>query len=117
MKPHVRAAAAAVALAHSLGRPVTRVYEHETCACCRISASVRGDIVGGYDHISHCHVSGELPNLYHHGESSHLMLRPKGLGVYSGFDHDTSSYFSMKVTNGEAHMFDHKEDLYFAYSV
>lgn len=117
MKPHVRAAAAAVALAHSLGRPIVRVYGHETSASCRITLAVRGRIVSGYDHTRHCYVTGALPNLYHHGEKSHLMLAPKGFGIYGGFDHDSTSHFLVKVTGSEAHMFDDKEDTYYAYSV
>ncbi|MGY8684834.1 hypothetical protein Q2941_44870 [Bradyrhizobium sp. UFLA05-153] len=115
MKPRIRAAAAAVALAHSLGRLVTRVYEYETHAY-RISVSVKDNRVCGYDYISHCYVSGELANVHHHGEGSHFTLMPNGSGAYSGFDHDTSSCFSVKVTRREAHIFDYKEDSYFAYS-
>lgn len=117
MNPRIRAAAAAVALAHSLERLVIRVYEYETHAYHRISVSVRDDQVSGYDYISHCYVNGELPNLYHQGEQSHFMLMPNESMAYSGFDHDTSSFFSVKVTHREAHMFDYKEDSYFAYSV
>ncbi|WP_027555852.1 hypothetical protein [Bradyrhizobium sp. Cp5.3] len=116
MKVHIRIAAAAVALAHSLGRLVVRVHDFETSAPCRISVSVRDGIVSGYDYINHCYVTGALPNVYHHGERSHLMLKPTGSGAYSGFDHDTATCFSVKVTDGEAHLFDYKEDLYFAYS-
>ncbi|WP_035687907.1 hypothetical protein [Bradyrhizobium sp. Cp5.3] len=117
MKAHVRAAAAAIALAHTLGRRVARVREYETSASCRISVSVRGRIVSGYDHGRHCYVTGALPHLYHHGERSHLMLQPKGFGIFGGFDHDTSCHFLVKVTGSEAHIFDDKEDTYFAYSV
>ena len=117
MKPCIRAAAAAVALAHSLGRLVTRVYEQETSAYNRISVCVRNGRVSGYDYISHCYVDGELANVYHHGEDSHFTLMPNGSGTYNGFDHDTFSHFSVKVERGEAHMFDYNEDSYFAYSV
>ncbi len=82
MKGHVRAAA--IALAHTLGRRVTHVHEYELSASCKIVASVRGRIVSGYDHGKHCYITGALPNLYHHGERSHLMLKPQGPGVYTG---------------------------------
>ncbi|MCP3460502.1 hypothetical protein [Bradyrhizobium sp. CCGUVB23] len=116
MKPRIRATAAAVALAHSLQRLVIRVYEYEIDAH-HISVLVREDRVSGYDYMSHSCVSGDLPNLYHQGEGSHFVLMPDGSGAYSGFDHDTSSCFSVKVTRREAHMFDCKEDSYFAYNV
>lgn len=117
MKAHVRAAAAAVALAHTLGRAIVRVHEYEASVSSRISVSVREGIVSGYDYGRHCYVTGALPNLYHHGERSHLMLKPRSSGVYGGFDHDTSSHFSVNVTGGEAHVYDYNEDLYFSYSV
>lgn len=117
MKVHVRAAAAAVALAHTLGRVVVRVHGLEAPESYRMSVSVRDGIVSAYDHGRHCYVTGALPNLYHHGEHSHLLLKPKGSGVYCGFDHDTSSYFSVSVTGGLAYIYDYKEDLCFVYSV
>lgn len=116
MKPRIRTAAAAVALAHSLGRLVIKVYQYETHVH-RISVSVKDNRVSGYDYIGHCCVSGELANVYHHGEESHFTLVSSGSGAYSGFDHHTSSCFSVKVMCGEAHMFDYSDDSYFAYSV
>jgi hypothetical protein len=117
MKVHVRAAVAAVALAHTLGRAIVRVHEFEASVSLRMSVRVRDGLVSAYDHGRHCYVTGALPNLYHHGERSHLVIKPEASGVYCGFDHDTSSYFSVSVTGVEAYMFDYKEDLYFAYSV
>ncbi|MBT1517354.1 hypothetical protein KIP88_44385, partial [Bradyrhizobium sp. SRL28] len=70
---------------------VVGVYESERCVSCGIGVFVRGGAVGGYGYVSHFYITGELPNLYHHGETSHLILALNGLGVYSGFYHDTSS--------------------------
>ncbi|MCP3405546.1 hypothetical protein [Bradyrhizobium sp. CCGB01] len=117
LNPHIRTAAAAIALAHSLERLVIGVYKYETHAYHRISVSVRDDRVCGYDYISHCYVSGKLPHLYHQGEQSYFTLMPSGSMVYSGFDHDTSSSFSINVMHRKAHMLDHNADSYFAYSV
>lgn len=51
------------------------------CVYCGIGVFVRGGVVGGYDNVSHFYIAGELPNLYHHGEASHLVLALNGLGT------------------------------------
>jgi hypothetical protein len=118
MKPHVRAATAAVALAHVMGRSINGVHDYSEGLHKIINVAVSGAAVSGYDYTSNCHISGTLPNLCHHGESSHLQLTPKGSGTYDGYDYDydTSSYFSVKVAGNRADGYDYSESAYFAYS-
>jgi hypothetical protein len=122
MKPHVRAATAAVAPAHVMGRSINGVHGHSEGRHKIINVAVSGAAVSGYDYTSNCHISGTLPNLCHHGVSSHLQLTPKGSGTYDGYDYDydydydTSSYFSVKVAGNRADGYDYSESAYFAYS-
>ena len=117
MKPHVRAAAAAVALANGLGRNVSGVHDYSGGGHQNISVSISGASVNGYDYANTCHISGTLPNLYHYGVSAHLQLTPSGAGTYNGYDYDTSSHFSVKVVGNRADIYDYDESANFAYSV
>jgi hypothetical protein len=72
--------------------------------------------VNGYDYTNSCHISGTLPNLYHYGVSSHLQLTPSDSGTYNGYDYDTSSQFSVRVTGNRADIYDYGESAYFSYT-
>lgn len=115
MKAHVRAAVAAIALAHALGRNVSSVYDYEAGGHKRINATISGNSVNAYDYDSGCHITGGLPSLFHYGEGAHLQLNPTGSGTYSGFDYDTSSHFSININGNQAQIFDYGEGSYFNY--
>ncbi len=117
MKPHVRAAAAATAFAHGLRRDVLSVYEHETRGYSRTSVSVRGNDANGFDYDHNCRISGSLPSMQHHGTGARLQLAPKRLGAYIGFDHDTASYFTVKVSCDRICLFDCRERTHFTFTV
>ena len=68
MKPHVRAAVAAIALSHSRGRKVSSVFAYGGDGYVNIDVSINGSKVDGYDYSNGCHVGGNLPSLYHYGE-------------------------------------------------
>jgi hypothetical protein len=116
MKQHVRAAAAAIALAHSMGRNITGVHDYSGGGYKSISVSISGNNVSGYDYASNCHVSGTLPSLYHYGVSSHLQLTPNGTGAYNGYDYNTSTHFTVRVSGNRADIYDYGESAYFSYS-
>ncbi|KRQ02885.1 hypothetical protein AOQ71_34325 [Bradyrhizobium manausense] len=117
MKQHMRAAVAAVAFAHALRREVLSLYEHETRGYNRIRVWVNANWASGYDSDNQCKVGGSLPYMFHQGVRSRWRLRPRPLGAYSGFDHDTSSFFSVKVTSKHARLFDHREGADFTYTI
>lgn len=116
MKPHVRAAAAAIAAAHSLQRNVSSIYDYSQSTYLNISVSINGNTANGYDYTKSCHVSGTLPNIYHYGVSSHLNLRPDGGGRYTGYDYDSSSHFNVTVNGSSIQVYDYEASSYFSYS-
>ncbi|WP_029084954.1 hypothetical protein [Bradyrhizobium sp. th.b2] len=117
MKQHVRAASAAVAFAYHRRCEVLSVYERETKTRNEISVAVCGKQVDGYDYDSECHVSGLLPNLYHHGAKSRWILSPGTSEICIGYEDDTSSFFSVKIVSGHVQVFDCRQVLSFTYTV
>src|SRR5262249_23212569 len=116
MKPHVRAAVAAIALADAGGRKVSSVYDYSTSVYRNIDARVEGDRVTGYDYTAGCHVDGNIPNIYHYGESQHIELKRKGDNKYEGYDYGSSCHYSVTVRGNSADVYDCGESSYFNYS-
>ncbi|MEY9590685.1 hypothetical protein ABIA06_002976 [Bradyrhizobium yuanmingense] len=116
MEQRIRAASAAIAFAHALGREVLSVYEHEGRRYNRISVRVTGSIINGYDFESECHVAGALPSIYHFGAESHWLLRPNCPRLYNGLDYCTSTPFSVRVTDNGVQIGDWRRNS-FTYNV
>ena len=117
MKPHVRAAVAAIALSHTNNRKVSSVYSYSDSAYLNIEASVAGTKVDGYDYGNGCHIGGDIPSLFHYGESSHIDFKAKGGGKFSGYDYGTSSHFDIVISGTSAEIFDYGSSSYFSYSI
>lgn len=82
MKSHVQAAAAAIAIAHNSGRRVSGIIGPNGAV--NVEVTVKGKRVEGYDYSNSCHVDGNLPDLYHYGQSAHLELTPKMAASMTG---------------------------------
>jgi hypothetical protein len=115
MKPHVRAAVAAIALSRSLSRKVASIYSYSDGGYLNIDAAVQGNHVNGYDYSNSCHIDGNLPNVYHYGESSFIDLRPNG-NRYDGYDYGTSSFFEVTVHGTNAEVYDYGATGWFSFS-
>jgi hypothetical protein len=116
MKSHVRAAVAASAISHATGRRVLSLYDHSTGSEVKVSASAIGNQVFGYDSDNGCEFGGEVPSLYHYGESAHLDLTPRGEGGYGGYDHGSAAHFDVRVTGRDAQVYDYESNQWFAFS-
>ncbi len=116
MEQRIRAASAAIAFAHALGREVLSVYEHEGRRYNRIRVGVTGSITNGYDFESECHIAGALPSIYHFGTESHWLLTPRYPRLYSGLDYCTSTHFSVRVTDNRVQIVDWRRNS-FTYTV
>jgi hypothetical protein len=116
MKPHVRASMAATALSHALGRKISSVYDYSRSGYLSIDADVRGNNLTGYDYEKSAHISGSLDSLYHYGESSHLELKPKGGGQYSGYDYGSSAHFDIRINGNSAELYDYSASAWYSYS-
>ncbi|BAB48059.1 hypothetical protein [Mesorhizobium japonicum] len=116
MKPHVRAAVAAIALSHSSGRNVSSVYSYSELKYVNIDASVQGNVVDAYDYNNSCHIDGTLPSLYHYGQNSHIDLQPQSGGQYDGYDYGSNSHFELTVSGNSAELYDYGEGGFFSFS-
>jgi hypothetical protein len=105
MKPHVRAMVAGTAIAHATGAKVSGVHAHGS-GHVALEVSVSAKRVEGYDHANSCQFCGDLPHLYHHGQSAHVEFRPDGDSKYSGYDYDESCQFEVAVTGTDATVYD-----------
>jgi hypothetical protein len=115
MKPHVRAAMAAVALSHATGCKISSVYSYSDGGYQNIDASVQGVNVSAFDYSNRCHIDGSLPNLYHHGERAHLELKPSD-NKYDGYDYGSSSFFEITVNRNNAELYDYGAGGWFSFS-
>ncbi|WFP74526.1 hypothetical protein [Mesorhizobium sp. WSM4906] len=116
MKPHVRAAVAAIALSDFSKRNVTSIYSYAESKYVNVDVTVRGGQVNGYDYSSSCHIDGSLPSLYHYGESCHIDLQPGSNGHYDGYDYGSSSHFEVTVNGSEVEIYDYGVSGFFFFS-
>ena len=115
MKPHVRAAIAAIALSHSTGRKISSVYDYSQSGYVNIDAAVQGNRVDAYDFTNSCNIDGNIPSLYHYGEGSHIDFKLSG-GKYQGYDYGSGSHFEVSVRGKNAELYDYGEGGFFSYS-
>lgn len=117
MRTDVRAAVAAISLSHSLNRKVSSVFGYRGEGWINVEIEVRGKRVDGYDYTNSCHIDGDIPDLYHYGQSAHIEFKPLGNNHYEGFDYGTSSHFEVKVQGQEAEVYDYGCGGYFEYAL
>ena len=117
MKPHVRAAVAAIALAHFSSRKVNSIYDYSDGVYKNIDAEINGGAVSGYDYGASCFIDGTIPSLYHYGESSFIDFTPKGNGKYDGYDYGSACFFEVTVNGNSAEVYDYGDPGYFSYSL
>jgi len=116
MKDHVRAAVAAIALSHFLGKRVSSIHA-SGAGYVNIDISIHGTRVSGFDYTNSSHIDGDIPNLYHYGESSHLEFKSMGNGRYEGFDFGESCHFEVTVSGQNASVYDYGVSGYFQFSL
>jgi hypothetical protein len=117
MQPHVRLAAAAIALSHATGKDVSSVYDYSQGKYLSIDASVKEDRVAAYDYGQRCHIDGSLPSLYHYGAGRALDLKTDKPAHYSGYDYDSSCHFEINIKGSNAEFYDYGEGKWFSFSV
>jgi len=116
MKPHVRAAAAAIALAHSRQAQISSIYSYAESSHRSIRVIVNGNRINAYDYARSCHITGQIGNLYDYGVSKNFNLRPTGTGAYNGYDYDSASHFTVRVNGRNVQVYDYEHSSHFNYS-
>jgi hypothetical protein len=117
MEPHVRSAVAAISLSHANSKTVSSIYSYSESQYLSISVSINNNSVNGYDYTNQCHISGNLPNLYHYGDSHHIELKAVSLGNYSGYDYGSNSHFTITIRSNSAEIYDYGAGGWFSYSI
>lgn len=115
MKPHVRAAVAAIALSHSASRKISSVYDYSQGKNLNIDVAIMGNRVKAYDYSNSCHIDGNIPSLYHYGEGAHIDFKYTG-GKYQGYDYGSGSHFEVSVRGNNADLYDYGESGFFSFS-
>ncbi len=116
MSPHTRAMVAAAAHAFIIGKKVAGLYDHATKRHLRIAAEARGEHLQGYDGDRDARFGGTLPELHDAVSKASVSLEIEG-ATGRGFDRSSSSHYEVTVSDRQAQLFDHSENLWFAFDV
>lgn len=109
------------AVSYIAGRIVSNVisssiYDFQKSKHYFFSGQVENSQVSIYDHEEQCHISGNLPSIYHFGNGNYITINTLG-ATFKGFDFDTSSHFSGTVTGRNVSIYDSQLGQYFNYSI
>src|SRR5438477_13203030 len=100
MGKDVGAGVAAIALSHCLAKKVSSVFGYGE-GWTNVKVHVRGTRVAGYYYSNPCHIDGDMPNLYHYGQSAHIEFKATSEAKYEGYDYGASCHFEVKVRGQE----------------
>jgi hypothetical protein len=116
MLAQIRAAVAAIAIAHAGGDPVSglRGYEGEPSA--KIDVKIENGEVDGYDYTGGCRISGKIPDLYHYCAGARIEFKPGEAGRYDGYDYSAGCRFEVRVNGQNADVYDYCEQKHFSYA-
>ncbi len=117
MKPHVRRGVAFVVRKAISGATSSSIYDYSESSHFHFSGTVSASSVSVYDHAEGCHVSGNLPNLFHHGDGRHIQLVIGNGQHFTGFDYGTGSHFSGRVSGRSVSLYDYEHGQHFNYSL
>lgn len=92
------------------------IYDHSESKHVSISGEVYSKRIAVYDYGRNCHFSGNPPNLFDYGTSSHLTLNVEG-ARFDGYDFHGKSHFSGSVSGGNVDVYDFAESRHFSYSI
>jgi hypothetical protein len=116
MSPHTRAMVAAAVHAFMFGKKVAGVHDHESGQDLRIAAEARGDRLQGFDGDRSSKFGGTPLELYDAGDRAVVSLEIDGLRA-QGYDHSSSSHYSLAVTDRVVQLYDHSANAWFAFSI
>jgi hypothetical protein len=115
MHHRLRAALAAAVIAHSSGRQVGSIYDHEADERLPLQAQAMGARVACYDETSELRLTGELPDLVRLPEGTAIHLQVED-GDYRGFDHGSETHFNVRRDGLTAQVYDHGDRHWFSYT-
>jgi hypothetical protein len=110
MNEAIRRAIAHAAVARTAGQTQASVYSHEADRHTPFS----GAGAGGYDHDARADIGDTGAGLYHHGLRAHISLQVNG-DHFSGYDCQSRSQFSGRVSGSSVQLYDHGERRWFRY--
>ena len=116
MPPHTRAMVAAAAYAFIAGSKVVGVHDHATGRDLLIAAEARGDRLQGFDGDRSAGFGGTLPELYDERDKAFVSL-DIDRATARGYDRGSSSHYSLTVTDRMVQLYDHAEDVWFAFGM
>lgn len=116
MKHHTRRAVAYIAGSLIAGIKKNSIFDYSTSSYNNFSNNSSGGHVSVFDYTQSCYVTGNLPTIFHYGDSHHISLNVNGTN-FKGFDYGASCHFSGSVNGNQIKIFDYGESSYFNYSL
>ena len=98
------------------GSRATTVYDFDDAMHHHFSGTVNGAQVNIFDHSEACHITGNLPQLFHHGNAMHLQLTIDGSN-FRGYDYDSAMHFQGWVRGNQVSLYDMEHAQHFNYQV
>ena len=116
MKHHTRRAIAYIAGSLITNSKKNSIFDYSNSSYNNFSNSSSGKNVAVFDYVQGCHISGNLPTIFHYGDNHHISLNLEG-NKFKGFDYGESCHFSGSVNGNQIQIFDYGESAYFNYSL
>ena len=116
MKNHVRRAIAFVAAGALSGSENAALYDYNQSAYFQFGGTVSDATVSIFDYDQGCYISGNLPSLFHYGESQYIQLILEE-GQFRGIDYGSGNYFSGTLNGHSISLYDYEVGQYFNYSI
>lgn len=116
MLPHTRAIVAAAAYAFIFNRKVAGVHDHAEGRDLQIAAEARGEHLQAFDGDRAAAFGGNLPELYDAGDKAFVSLAIDGMTA-QGYDRNSSSHYSLTVTDEVVQLYDHDPEAWFDFSI
>jgi hypothetical protein len=107
---------AAAAYAFMFGKKVAGVHDHASGRDLQIAAEARGERLQGFDGHRQTKFNGTPSELYDAGDKAFISLEIDGLRA-EGYDRQSSSHYSLTVTDQVVQLYDHAAESWFAFSI
>ena len=116
MKPEHRYMVAFIAASRHAGRVYTHVHDHDAGAEIAVGGVALGSKVDVVEGPQRVRISGDMPDLLHHGSQSYIHLVQDKDG-FSGYDHASQQHFVVVFNQGAVQVYDHETGRYHAFRV
>ncbi|NOT20632.1 MAG: hypothetical protein HOP24_10260 [Sideroxydans sp.] len=116
MNDNLRAVIAYLVASYSNQKTKNSVFDYTRSQHINISGNVAKNQVQLFDHNAGAHITGSLPNLFHHGLGAHFSIEKNG-DQFKGFDFGSGTHWTGKISGNNVTIFDYTQGQHFIYQV